>query len=412
MRAVLTHLDLPGSSLPCMSAKSAPGPSSVLRGHRADVQALCCHPDRALLYSGDSAGEAKAWDLTTERATWSQRLHPNEAGVTALHIAGPDCARLLSQGRDGTIKSWALSAEGLPSRTPLHLIETGSYNFCRMAVLSHDACVSEGCGANPPVDIKSGQAMSSNQDTDRQQAESVTDGMGATCSTELKLEHRNSATEGPAENARQGTSRELIVAIAGHDPAVLEIWNMQTGVLVQQLTQPAGHKHGMCMAVQLYTQSEQSVLYALVGYEDGTVAVWDVIAGRFVKSSQLHAEPVMAVAVADDGSGGICAAADNKVQCFGLGSPSTLLQVLATLEVKQHGIADICIRPDQRLFATAGWDGKLRLFHHKKMRPLAILQYHRKGVTALAFQPHNQRLISASRDGTIAIWSVFQRETT
>lgn len=52
MRAVLTHLDLPGSSLPCMSAKSAPGPSSVLRGHRADVQALCCHPDRALLYSG------------------------------------------------------------------------------------------------------------------------------------------------------------------------------------------------------------------------------------------------------------------------------------------------------------------------------------------------------------------------
>lgn len=59
----------------------------------------------------------------------------------------------------------------------------------------------------------------------------------------------------------------------------------------------------MCMAVQLYTQSEQSVLYALVGYEDGTVAVWDVIAGRFVKSSQLHAEPVMAVAVADDGSG-------------------------------------------------------------------------------------------------------------
>lgn len=51
-----------------------------------------------------------------------------------------------------------------------------------------------------------------------------------------------------------------------------------------------------------------------------------------------------------------------------------LLTVLATLEVKQQGIADICIRPDQRLFATAGWDGKVRVFHYKKLRPLAILQ--------------------------------------
>lgn len=72
--------------------------------------------------------------------------------------------------------------------------------------------------------------------------------------------------------------------------------------------------------------------------------------------------------------GGICAAADNKVQCFSLGPAIVLLTVLATLEVKQQGIADICIRPDQRLFATAGWDGKVRLFHYQKMRPLAILQ--------------------------------------
>ena len=53
----------------------------------------------------------------------------------------------------------------------------------------------------------------------------------------------------------------------------------------------------------MYTQKEQSVLHALVGYEDGTVAVWDVTAGRLVKSSQLHAEPVMALAVTADGSG-------------------------------------------------------------------------------------------------------------
>ena len=184
-------------------------------------------------------------------------------------------------------------------------------------------------------------------------------------------------------------------------------------------------------------------------------------------------------------AGGICAAADNKVQCFSLDPVKGLLAVHATLEVKQQGIADICIRQDQRLVATAGWDGKVRVFHHKKFKPLAILQvcleshsefqslsllaflgqfclnpvqkiwchtwlydivdvshsvsfhsltcqsnicsnfvhgcsslvfpavvqYHRKGLTALRFHPQDQRLISASRDGTIAIWSVFQSET-
>ena len=73
-------------------------------------------------------------------------------------------------------------------------------------------------------------------------------------------------------------------------------------------------------------------------------------------------------------AGGLCAAADNKVQCFSLDTSAQPLKLSATLEVKQQGIADICIRQDQRLFATAGWDGKIRMFHYKKRKALAILQ--------------------------------------
>lgn len=57
------------------------------------------------------------------------------------------------------------------------------------------------------------------------------------------------------------------------------------------------------MAVQLYMQSGQNALHALVGYEDGTIAVWDVAASNLLASKQLHAEPVMALAVAADGPG-------------------------------------------------------------------------------------------------------------
>lgn len=39
------------------------------------------------------------------------------------------------------------------------------------------------------------------------------------------------------------------------------------------------------------------------------------------------------------------------------------------------------------------------------------MQYHKKGLTALAFDSRGQRLVSASRDGTIALWSVFQSDS-
>ncbi len=44
------------------------------------------------------------------------------------------------------------------------------------------------------------------------------------------------------------------------------------------------------------------------------------------------------------------------------------------------------------------------------LRSSAVVQYHKKGLTAVAFDPRDQRLISASRDGNIALWSVFQSD--
>ena len=68
-------------------------------------------------------------------------------------------------------------------------------------------------------------------------------------------------------------------------------------MLSQQLQQPEGPKHGMCMAVQLLGHSHQHALLAFVGYEDGEVAVWDVFKGKLLASKHMHDEPVMALAL-------------------------------------------------------------------------------------------------------------------
>ncbi len=54
----------------------------------------------------------------------------------------------------------------------------------------------------------------------------------------------------------------------------------------------------MSMAVALFRQPEQDALYAAVGYEDGTLAVWDTAhPDQALMSARLHKEVIMTVAV-------------------------------------------------------------------------------------------------------------------
>lgn len=46
---------------------------------------------------------------------------------------------------------------------------------------------------------------------------------------------------------------------------------------------------------------------------------------------------------------------------------------------------------------TSGWDGKLRVFSAKTLKPLAILQYHAQQATTVAFSPDSTRMASAGR---------------
>lgn len=71
-----------------------------------------------------------------------------------------------------------------------------------------------------------------------------------------------------------------------------------------EVRQGEGMKCGMCMALHLCTH--QGALHLLVGYEDGTVALWDCHRPQTPLAMQrLHSEPVMGLCLTSDGSGAI-----------------------------------------------------------------------------------------------------------
>ncbi|GIL83231.1 hypothetical protein Vretifemale_12087 [Volvox reticuliferus] len=173
--------------------------------------------------------------------------------------------------------------------------------------------------------------------------------------------------------------------------------------------------------------------FIVVGYEDGVVALWDLRnPGRPLGSLRTHTEPVMCLDVrarvqgrstgngrtalgAGRGNGNaaelydlVSGSADDQISCCEVrpGGPQPLT-LAKKLQLRENGTADVRIRSDGKLLACGCWDGRVRLFSVRRREPLAVLKYHRSHVTAVAFSPETQKLASASRDGTIALWSVY-----
>ena len=74
-------------------------------------------------------------------------------------------------------------------------------------------------------------------------------------------------------------------------------------------------------------------------------------------------------------AGGVSGAADDKVVFFCIDWELPALCMRKSLQVKQQGIADLAIRNDGRVTASAGWDSKVRVMDYRKAKALAILRY-------------------------------------
>ncbi|KAF9382783.1 ASTRA complex subunit [Podila verticillata] len=158
-------------------------------------------------------------------------------------------------------------------------------------------------------------------------------------------------------------------------------------------------KWGAVMGIRLFQKKDRSdlvesegILHMLAGYEDGSVTLFREQAPAKSKRSmevvwtiKCHREPVMAMDISSDHEYAISCSSDSllvKYKLFGQlqGVPET-----TQIPLKTAGVAYANFRNDSRILALAGWDGKIRVFSVKTLKPLAVLKYHREGLYCLAF---------------------------
>nr|CCA14891.1 cleavage induced conserved hypothetical protein [Albugo laibachii Nc14] len=329
-----------------------PDPFGVLRGHVASVNAVQFLTPTALL-SGSGDGVVKLWDVSKRREISGNTAH-SKAGV--LQIARISPCHFVTQGRDGFVRLWDTTRFS-DQANPISSYYCGSFSFTKCATM-------------------------------------------------------RSKSQAEAEFTQ-------LVACPGSDFQEILVYDLRAGS-----TSPAikmkihGQARGMCMSLCIIQPSSRianctiSKQYIVVGDEGGDIEIMDMRYGQYsLSKTEISTEknPVLAMDIVSKASRIICGTSEQAIIGAELDWDAPKFKCTSEIfRCNYGGIASISVRPDERIFATTGWDRRTRIFHAQKLRPLAILKYHSDSVFDAAFSPDSKLLATGSKDKKIALWSIYQ----
>lgn len=159
--------------------------------------------------------------------------------------------------------------------------------------------------------------------------------------------------------------------------------------------------------------------YILAGYESGNILTWDIrdlttTINNTIGNDIILNEFPMTIDYDPITNRGLCGGSNDKLTLFSYQRQSMDLIKQCEIGIKNAGINCIKIRPDQKVFVSGGWDGRIRIFSWKSLRPLAVLTEHKNGgVMDIAFSEGKVTMwkanimAAAGVDGQITLWDLY-----
>ncbi|KAM6051726.1 guanine nucleotide-binding protein subunit beta-like protein 1 isoform 4-T4 [Theristicus caerulescens] len=226
-----------------------------------------------------------------------------------------------------------------------------------------------------------------------------------------------------------GQEPDVPVLFSGSENGFIHVWNLET-----HRADTALDGHGRKSVYRMETMGSRNRL--LSQGRDQRICLWDLAEGRTSVTDSVFTENVgfCRCSLLEVAEGrwlmATAARALEEVQVLELPSKTSvctlkpevgaklgmpmclkLWQVYKTHKLVNAGISDITIRPDKKILATAGWDHRIRIFGWRKLKPLAVLDYHTATIHCVRFSDHKNpsgRLLAAgSKDHRISIWSIY-----
>jgi WD40 repeat protein len=320
--------------------------------HEGHVTRLAVSPDGkwALSYGSRRVAE-------TSLATGEPRLKWDRHDGAAQAVAFlPDGGHVVSGSTDGTLRVWDINASAT-----VRVIEGATLGAYAVAVSPDGSRVAAGCkdGVVREFSLKDGSQL-----------------------RELKghLGYIRSVAY-THDGARLFSSA---------DDGSIRVWDMKAPESVARLE---GHRGGvLATAISLDDKRLAS------GGRDGTVRLWDLTQPRLLHTLKGHYSWVEAVAFAGDGKHILSAGRDAQLLVWD--AESGRLE----REIELGGMASALATNANVVYVGVGANiACLDLSTGKKMNEL---KGHEQAVNGLAISPDGKRLVSASGDTTLLVWSI------
>ncbi|EAW12974.1 WD40 repeat domain-containing protein [Aspergillus clavatus NRRL 1] len=379
------------SEVTTQAAQPPATPIYILRGHASPIHALHLFNRNLRLVSADANGWIVVWDLVMKRPVAVWKAHEGavlEVKAFAFHNGVE--TDVYTHGRDHKLRVWRFRrqdeeilqktlpvdvSEGAQSDSAsqpwlVHSLSVNALNFCAFAILF----IGGGSGAG-----------NSQQDPSPEEASS------------------------PPQSQSSPRSAVLIAVPNALNSGAIDIFHLPSERRVCTIPADTAVQTGMVMAASLFTTSSGD-LYVACAFEDGHVAVFarrgpvkahDIAQGAAsswkwekLYACRPHTQPVLSIDVFPRGNYFLSSSADallvkhpipplNRARPLPGNRPEDA--TLKTVNTKHAGQQGLRIRSDGKVFATAGWDSRIRVYSCKTMRELAVLKWHKEGCYTVAF---------------------------
>ena len=136
------------------------------------------------------------------------------------------------------------------------------------------------------------------------------------------------------------------------------------------------------------------------GSFDGTVRVWNATTGGTIHTLRGHAGPVLGVAFRRDGKQAASCGVDGTTRVWDVVTGKMVLLIRAE-NVTTVGVA---FSPDGRRLATGSWEKVVRIWDLETDQEAITLRGHADMVMGVSYSSDGDQLVSWSLDGTVRAW--------
>lgn len=346
-----------------------PEAKAILRGHVTPVSSVCFHAHEEhahLLFTGEESGVLRLWDTrfeeTLQMFSPPERFGTSPVQGVAQHVAHVN--DVLVQYKNGFVAR--LNVEYKKNVSEFDAVCIGEFKT-----------------------VDTGQRFFQHEE-----GAVVCDGFCKICYVD--------------ENTWVGACGDGDECIVIRDErAVGGGWATTRSAVVGRLklaSTTSGKKGGMVMAVSAAGGTD-----IMCGYEDGSVAVWDVRNRKAARSRvKVGADAVTSVTCSPRGRVGVAAGAFDEIVAVADLSGDTLAAV-AKGSLRVCGISEVSWRADGKVIASGGWDGAVRIWDGRRradcvLRRIGSLRWHEGSVLSVGYSSDSKLLASGGKDCTVAIW--------